>query len=210
MSDNQAAPLEGEGQIATTTLDNGTAVILRPVSLDDSDRITDGFERCSAGTRYFRFMSGGYRLTEERLAELTEANQRDHVVWLAIDAGKPSTPVMGLARFVRLADVPDQAEVAFIVADEYQGQGVGGLLFDALRVAAGVNGVSTFLAEVLGENTPMITLLVHRGAKAKARDRYSLTLELAIEDVEVRRLVPLVEGALQAMAEAAAEQATSN
>ena len=76
----------------TATLGDGTPVVLRPVAAGDGPRIVDGFRQCSAETRYFRFLSGGYRLTDERLDELTGSDQVDHVVWLALDADAPGRP----------------------------------------------------------------------------------------------------------------------
>ena len=136
----------------------------RPAA-EDGPAILDGFERCSADTRYFRFLSGGYQLTDERLHALTDADHREHAVWLALDRDVlPGAPVAALARFVRSPDSPQVAEVAFIVADAYQGRGLGVLLLDALRVSASVVGVTTFTAQVLADNGPMKALLLHRGA----------------------------------------------
>ena len=176
-----AAPGPATDGCVPTTLADGTAVLLRPAADGDAPRILDGFERCSVETRYFRFLSGGYRLTDARLLALTSADQVDHVVWVALDADAPGTPVIALARFIRLDDRPDTAEVAFIVGDDYQGRGVGHLLFDALRVAAGVHGVTTFVAEVLAENAPMKSLLLRRGARVTGRSGPELTMELSVD-----------------------------
>ena len=111
---------------AVARLRDGTRVLLRPAGHDDGPAILDGFARCSADTRYFRFLSGGYRLTDERLAALTDADHRDHAVWLALDLDAPGTPVAALARFVRSTTDREVAEVAFIVADDYQGRGSAG------------------------------------------------------------------------------------
>ncbi len=170
----------GDGLVAPANLADGTQVVLRPASPGDGARILDGFRRCSVETRYFRFQSAGYRLTDERLGELTGADQVDHVVWLALDVGMPDRPMIALARFVRRPDDPGTAEIAFIVADDYQGRGVARLLFDALRVAAEVNGVDTFVADVLAENTPMKSLLRNRGARVVSQDGPELTWELDV------------------------------
>ena len=167
---------------AIAALDDGTRVLLRPAGSDDGPAILDGFERCSADTRYFRFLSGGYQLTDERVHALVEADHRDHAVWLALDLDAPGTPVAALARFVRVADRPEAAEVAFIVADDYQGKGLGRLLLDALRESAVVDGITTFVANVLAENGPMKSLLLHRGAHVVQRDGPELRLELALDD----------------------------
>jgi len=185
-------------------LDDGTPVLLQPAAHDDGPAILDGFALCSADTRYFRFLSGGYQLTDERVHALVDADHRDHAVWLARDSRAPGTPVAALARFVRSATEPHVAEVAFIVADDYQGRGLGRLLLDALRVSASVDGVTTFGAQVLAENSPMIALLLHRGAHVVDRDGPELRLELALDDPALPPIEPGLERALRSEAEAAA------
>ena len=189
---------------AVALLADGTRVLLRPAGRDDGPAILDGFARCSADTRYFRFLSGGYQLTDERVHVLTDADHRDHAVWLARDLDAPGTPVAALARFVRAADEARAAEVAFIVADAYQGRGLGHLLLDALRESAVVDGITTFVATVLAENGPMTSLLLHRGAHVVDRDGPELRIRLVLDDPGLPVIEPGFERALRAEAEAAA------
>jgi len=188
---------------AVASLPDGTRVLLRPAAHDDGAAVLDGFARCSADTRYFRFLSGGYQLTDERVHALVDADHRDHAVWLALDHGAPGTPVAALARFVRSTTEPQVAEVAFIVADEYQGRGLGRLLLDALRVSATVDGVTTFVATVLAENEPMLALLLHRGAHVVGRNGAELRVELPLDATALAPVAPDLERALRAGAEAA-------
>ena len=188
---------------AVAVLDDGTRLLLRPAGHEDGPAILDGFERCSADTRYFRFLSGGYELTDERIHALVDADHRDHAVWLALDVDAPGTPVAALARFVRSTTQPRVAEVAFIVADDYQGRGVGRLMLDALRVSASVDGVTTFVANVLAENGPMKSLLLHRGAHVVDRDGPELRIELDLAARMLDAVEPGLQRALRAGAEAA-------
>ena len=187
---------------AVATLDDGVRILLRPAGYADGPAILDGFARCSADTRYFRFLSGGYQLTDERLHALTDADHRDHAVWLALDLDAPGTPVAALTRFARSTTEPHLAEVAFIVADAYQARGLGRLLLDALRVSAAVDGITTFVANVLAENAPMKALLLHRGAHVVRRDGAELRMELALDDPMLREIDPDLERALRVAAEA--------
>ncbi len=186
---------------AVASLDDGTRVLLRPAGRDDGPAILDGFARCSADTRYFRFLSGGYQLTDERVHALTDADHRHHAVWLAFDLDASGTPVAALARFVRSTTETHVAEVAFIVADDYQGRGLGRLLLDALRVSAAVDGVTTFVAQVLAENGPMKSLLLHRGAHVVARDGPELRIALPLDDPVLPPIAPDLERALRVGAE---------
>jgi len=64
---------------------------------------------------------------------------------------------VGVGRYDRIPGT-DEAEVAFIVDDDYQHQGVGTLLADELVRAARRNGVRRFEADTLAENSSMLEL----------------------------------------------------
>jgi CRP-like cAMP-binding protein len=190
------------GAIATT-LPDGTQVVLRPVEPADKGRLAAAFERCSVQTRYRRFLSGGFRLTEGRLAAVTEIDHAGHVGWVAAAPGEPGSPVIALASYVRDPNAPGNADIAFTVIDEYQGRGLGGLLFDALRVAAGVHGVRRFTADVLWENVPMRTLLRRRGATVRSAENGVVAYVLDIAHPPLAETDARLERALWASATAA-------
>jgi GNAT superfamily N-acetyltransferase len=52
----------------------------------------------------------------------------------------------------------DSAEVAFAVADAWQGRGVGTILVERLREDARAAGITRFVAEVLPGNAPGLAL----------------------------------------------------
>ena len=60
-------------------------------------------------------------------------------------------------------DRPEAAEVAFTVADGWQGRGVGSFLLDALAERARENGITVFTAEMLASNHAMRALFEHLG-----------------------------------------------
>jgi hypothetical protein len=72
--------------------------------------------------------------------------------------------VVADARFVVDEINATVAEVAFIVADAYQGRGIGTFLMGALAVAAKYHGVQRFTARVLNDNLPMRAILDRFGA----------------------------------------------
>lgn len=138
-----------------------TELLLRPVLPGDSERSSHQSVQFSTETLYRRFMST--RAPSPALMHyLFEVDYVDHFVWVLVDGLDGS--VVADVRFVRDVDDPAVAEIAFIVADEYQGRGIGSFLMDALTIAARVGGIQRFTARLLAENVPMRTILDRYGA----------------------------------------------
>jgi acetyl coenzyme A synthetase (ADP forming)-like protein len=70
--------------------------------------------------------------------------------------------VVALAEYARLRD-PAQAEVAFTVADDLRGRGAATRLLEQLSLRAASVGIEQFVAEVLPENTAMLTVFRDAG-----------------------------------------------
>jgi protein lysine acetyltransferase len=138
------------------TARDGTELMLRPVLPGDTQRVAHGHVIFSPETLYRRFLAG-MTTTETVLTYLFEVDYVDHFVWVVTDG--EDGPVVADARFVRDQDDPTIAEIAFTVADAYQGRGIGTVLFAALAVAARVDGVTKFHARVLSDNLPARALL---------------------------------------------------
>ncbi|MDI3314943.1 MAG: GNAT family N-acetyltransferase [Mycobacterium sp.] len=139
---------------------DGTELLLRPVLPGDSERTLRGPVHFSSETLYRRFLTP--RAPGPALLHyLSEVDYVDHFVWVMTDAD--GDPVAD-ARFVRDENDPAVAEIAFTVADAYQGRGIGTFLMGALSVAARVDGVRKFSGRTLSENVPMRTIMSHYGA----------------------------------------------
>jgi len=77
---------------------------------------------------------------------------------------------------------PGQAEIAFLVVDAYQGQGIGTILMRHLAVLARDAGLQELIAEVLPENTAMLKLFKKFGFRPDSKGSpqvIHLTLQLA-------------------------------
>jgi ribosomal protein S18 acetylase RimI-like enzyme len=82
----------------------------------------------------------------------------------ALSLDEPGEPGMGIARYVRLVDQPDVAEVAVTIVDEYQKSGLGTLLLHALVTVAAENGITQLQAEIMGDNYGAIRMVRRFGA----------------------------------------------
>ncbi|BBX72287.1 GNAT family N-acetyltransferase [Mycobacterium shinjukuense] len=146
-------------------LRDGTELMLRPVLPGDSARTVHGHVHFSSETIYRRFMSARVP-NPEMMHYLSEVDYVDHFVWVLVDGGDPVAD----ARFVRDQTDPAVAEIAFTVADDYQGRGIGSFLIGALAVAARVDGVEKFSARMLSDNVPMRTIMDRHGAVWQRED----------------------------------------
>jgi GNAT superfamily N-acetyltransferase len=70
--------------------------------------------------------------------------------------------LVGVARYERYPGT-SEAEVAFVVRDDYQHLGLGHRLFSSLAGAAWSRGVRTFTAETLCRNRDMMSVFRHSG-----------------------------------------------
>jgi RimJ/RimL family protein N-acetyltransferase len=157
---------------------DGSELLLRPVLPGDSERTMQGHVRFSSETLYRRFMSA--RVPSPALMDyLAEVDYVDHFVWVMTDQdGNP----MADARFVRDDHNPTIAEIAFTVADAYQGRGIGSFLIAALSVAAQVDGVERFSGRMLADNLAMRTIMDRYGASWQRDDVGVVTTVIDVPD----------------------------
>jgi len=141
-----------------TTLQDGTAVEIRPIRADDKARLAAGHARLSPESQRRRYLAAKPRLTAADLRYLTEIDGHDHVALVAVLAERPEL-IVAVGRFVRLAGDPEAAEFAIVVGDELQGQGLGGHLAELLAERAVAEGVKRFTATTETDNEPAQRLI---------------------------------------------------
>ncbi len=131
-------------------------MLLRALRPDDGPGLAEAFEQLSETSRYQRFFTAKPHLSERSLAYFTDVDHRDHEALVAAAPG--SGQLVGVARFIRNPQEPDQAEVAVTVIDSWQRRGLGTALLRELAQRAAEEGIRHFTAEMLAENKPMLTL----------------------------------------------------
>ena len=151
-----------EARTTHLALQDGTAVTIRPIVASDRDLLVAGFERLSPESRYRRFFSPLNRLSDSMLRYLTEVDYVDHFAWVAETQVDGERRGIGVARYVRTG--PESAEAAVTVADDFNGRGLGTLLFEALVLQALESGIRCFEGEVLADNGSMRGVLGATGA----------------------------------------------
>jgi RimJ/RimL family protein N-acetyltransferase len=139
-------------------LPDGLEIRIRPIQPDDKRLLASGLAALSPLSVQRRFLAAKPRFTKAELRYLTEVDGHDHV---ALVAESPEVPdwIIGVGRFVRLAEDPEAAEVAIVVGDRWQRRGVGSELAAALAKEARRVGVRRFTATIAGDNRPAHRLM---------------------------------------------------
>ena len=99
--------------------------------------------------------------------------------------------IVGGGRYIVVQ--PGQAEIAFVVVDAYQGQGIGTILMRHLAVLARDAGLKELVAEVLPENTAMLKLFKKFGFRPDSKGSpqvIHLTLQLRLSAERSSRSSP--------------------
>jgi GNAT superfamily N-acetyltransferase len=165
-----------EADASDATLKDGTRVHLRPIDREEGPRLLELYDRLSPESLYFRFFAvpDKDRAKAEYLAHVDYGNRYALVAEVA-------RVLVGVARWERdLAD-PTRAEVAFTVADDLHGKGLGSLLFRRLATLARARGIETFDAEVLPNNEKMLRVFERSGLPQTSRpDPPALHVSIAL------------------------------
>ncbi|HKA89393.1 MAG TPA: GNAT family N-acetyltransferase [Haliangiales bacterium] len=166
------------------TLGDGTQAQLRLLRAEDKPLIVDGFARLSTESRYMRFFGAKDHLSDDELRYLTEIDGENHFALGAVAVGADGVERgLGVARFVRLADEPEVAELAVTVIDAAQRKGLGRILCERLMAAAHERGVRRFRAEILASNAAMLALVRGQVAATVRRDEgTTLVIDFQVEE----------------------------
>jgi RimJ/RimL family protein N-acetyltransferase len=132
-------------------LEGGERVLIRAIEPGDKDRLVNGLRQLSEESIRKRFLAAKPRFSRSELRYLTEVDGINHIALVAVLEDEPDQ-LVAVARCVRLPDRPGTAEMAIVVGDPWQGQGLGRELARRLADAALAVGIRRFAATMLGDN----------------------------------------------------------
>jgi ribosomal protein S18 acetylase RimI-like enzyme len=138
-------------------------VTIRALRNGDTATVSALFERLGPRSRERRFCGAKPRLSDHELRLLARVDAEHHVLVGYVD--DDPEPV-GIARVAREGT---SAEIAFAVADEYQGRGIGTTLTHVLAADARAAGVTELVATVCGDNTPAVSLIARISESLQVR-----------------------------------------
>ncbi|MDA8342657.1 MAG: GNAT family N-acetyltransferase [Actinomycetota bacterium] len=169
--DDQAAP---PGWTTDGLLTDGVGVRVRPIRSDDADALIEFHAGLSQETVHFRFFSAHPRLSTDEVRRFTRVDYRDRMAFVAEVAGR----MVGVSRYDRTPGT-DEAEAAFVVADDFQGRGVGTIFVEHLVAYARTQGIDRFVADVLPENSTMLGVFAAAGLQlTRAWDQGTVRVEI--------------------------------
>jgi GNAT superfamily N-acetyltransferase len=134
---------------------------IRPLRDGDVDTVAALFARLGERSRERRFCGAKRQLSESELQRLAYVDDNSRALVGYVD-GDPKP-----AAIARLVRDGTRAEVAFAVADLYQGRGIGSTLGRELSAVARAAGIRELVATVCGDNPPIVSLLARIGRSFK-------------------------------------------
>lgn len=167
---------------AKDRLKDGTAVIVRAIRASDKDFLQQLMKDVSAESRYFRFFCAKKLLTSQELKYFTEIDFDSHIGLIVSLCDDRETPI-AVGRYITQTEDEGTggAELALLVGEEYQRQGLGNILLDHLAQIAITKGVSEFVCYIMPENSKMLSFLRHSKYPVNRLKRSSSVISMTVD-----------------------------
>jgi RimJ/RimL family protein N-acetyltransferase len=148
-------------------LRDGRSVEVRALQPADREGLVAAVRRVSAHSLYRRFFGVKREFSEQEIDFFANVDFARHVALVAVVAESGEETIIAGGRYI--STTPGQAEVAFVVVDDYQGQGIGSALLRHLIAMARSTGLNQLNAEVLPDNTSMLRVFQKCGLRSHIR-----------------------------------------
>ena len=175
-----SAMLQSDKYSAIERLRDGRRLEIRALTSEDRSDLIIAVARTSAESLRRRFFIPKRSFTDQETAFFLNVDFVNHVALVAVleEGGRPV--IAGGGRYIVVR--PGEAEIAFTVVDQYQGQGIGKALMRHLATIAQAASLKRLSAEVLAENVPMLRLFEQSGLPMSTKreaDVLHVTLRLS-------------------------------
>jgi GNAT superfamily N-acetyltransferase len=138
----------------TSAVIDGKRIALRLLEPEDGNLIRRFYWRLSRDTIYRRFMGPVVPPADALISRLVDVDHRQRDALIALD----DRGIAGVARYAAFP-AEDTYDVAVVVADDWQGKGLGRLLIRRLAHIARLRGISRFHATIFGDNRSALALV---------------------------------------------------
>lgn len=159
-------------------LRDGRPVKIRALRPDDEASMLAAIDRTGTESLKRRFFVTKRGFSDEETAFFMNIDFVNHVALVAEIDEDGRIVIVGGGRYVVVKS--GQAEIAFIVVDAYQGQGIGTMLVRHLVGLARAAGLKQLSADVLPENMAMLNVLGKFGFQTRGMDPQVVHLTLPL------------------------------
>ncbi|WP_373376460.1 N-acetyltransferase family protein [Cupriavidus nantongensis] len=171
------------GVTESWTAGRGTQMTLRRTRVQDGAALRAMVDALSRESRYFRFLTGG-RVVDEIVAGLAAPGDSGVALVVVAPGEDGSQTIVASAEYVVSGQV---AEFAVVVADAWQGQGLGRRLIARLCELARAAGLQGLRGDVLSENRRMLAILQGLGFASRRNPQDSFLHEVSLALVQPAR-----------------------
>jgi len=148
--------------IKNVTLNEGTPVLLRPIKPEDETMWHGLLSLCSSKSIHFRFRYSFQATTHDMATRFCFVDYDREIAIVAEITEQDRRRIIGVGRLVADAD-HHEAEYAVLVADQWQGQGLGTILTDYCLEVCRQWGIRRVVAETAPDNHRMLDMFRRRG-----------------------------------------------
>ncbi len=164
-------------------LKSGQVARLRPIRPEDEPMEAKMFEKLSRESLYFRFFGFVPTVTHDFLTRFTHIDYDREMAIMAVVEEAGVDKMVGVVRIISDA-WGESAEYAIVVADDWQGQGLGSQMTDYIIDIAREMGIKKLYATALATNKAMLGLFEKKGFTVQREDFETFRVELPlIEEV---------------------------
>jgi acetyltransferase len=150
--------------ISEFTLKNKKKVTIRPIRPEDEPMEAEMFTNFSKETERQRFFKEIKNIDHNQFARYTQIDYDREIALIAEVSDGKNKKMAGVVRLI--ADPYNEtAEFAVVVADPWQGQGLGNKFTDAILAIAKKRGIKKVFAKFLKDNKIMLNIFEKRGFK---------------------------------------------
>jgi acetyltransferase len=167
---------------------DGLDLCIRPIKPEDAPLLEDLFDQLSPTSIYHRFFAPLNALPHDMLVRFTQIDYDREIALVAIDRQDEREQMPGVGRIIGGPD-GRRGEFAVLVADAWQGKGIGAeLLMRVLRIMQ-ARGMERVWGTALAENLQMAALARKLGfaVHPAAGGEYEMTLDLQAVDLDGTR-----------------------
>lgn len=162
--------------ISTCKLKDGVDVTIRPIRPEDAKLEQDFIHNLSPQSKYFRFMGNMQELSLSMLIRFTQIDYDREMALVATRQENAKEIIVGIVRYNTNPDF-QSCEFAIVVADSWQGKGLGYQLMTHIIKVAQEKGLKVMSGTIFSSNVGMLALAKNLGFSIKT-DKEDLQTQL--------------------------------